>query len=98
MHIQSSKFDFSPSQEKFLNEYKPENRMFTSYKEIYAVKNVFCLSKMNYKELMHLRDNIVLFYGEKLDKTRFSDIKEHDKFMQAMQSITAVIDYQMYNF
>ena len=47
---------------------------------------------------MHLRDNIVLFYGEKLDKTRLSDIKEHDKFMQAMQSITAVIDYQMYNF
>ena len=29
MYIQSSKFDFSPSQEKFLNEYKPENRMFT---------------------------------------------------------------------
>lgn len=96
MHIQSSKFDFSPSQEKFLNEYKPENRMFTSMKEIYAVKNVFCLSKMNYKELMNLRDNIVLFYGEKLDKTRLPDIKEHDKFMQAMQSITTVIDFFIY--
>lgn len=96
MHIQSSKFDFSPSQEKFLNEYKPENRMFTSDKEIYAVKNVFCLSKMNYKELMNLRDNIVLFYGEKLDKTILSDIKEHDKFMQAMQSITTVIDFFIY--
>ena len=96
MHIQSSKFDFLPSQEKFLNEYKPENRMFTSDKEIYAVKNVFCLSKMNYKELMNLRDNIVLFYGKKLDKTRLSDIKEHDKFMQAMQSITTVIDFFIY--
>ena len=96
MYIQSSKFDFSPSQEKFLNEYKPENRMFTSDKEIYAVKNVFCLSKMNYKELINLRDNIVLFYGEKLDKTRLSDIKEHDKFMQAMQSITTVIDFFIY--
>lgn len=96
MHIQSSKFDFSPSQEKFLNEYKPENRMFTSDKEIYAVKNVFYLSKMNYKELMNLRDNIVLFYGKKIDKTRFSDIKEHDKFMQAMQSITTVIDFFIY--
>ena len=96
MYIQSSKFDFSPSQEKFLNEYKPENRMFTSDKEIYAVKNVFCLSKMNYKELMNLRDNIVLFYGKKLDKTRLSDIKEHDKFMQAMQSITTVIDFFIY--
>ena len=96
MYIQSSKFDFSPSQEKFLNEYKPENRMFTSMKETYAVKNAFCLSKMNYKELMHLRDNIVLFYGEKLDKTRLSDIKEHDKFMQAMQSITTVIDFFIY--
>ena len=96
MHIQSYKFDFLPSQEKFLNEYKPENRMFTSDKEIYAVKNVFCLSKMNYKELMNLRDNIVLFYGKKLDKTRFSDIKEHDKFMQAMQSITTVIDFFIY--
>ena len=96
MHIQSSKFDFSSSQEKFLNEYKPENRMFTSDNEIYAVKNVFCLSKMNYKELMDLRNNIVLFYGEKLDKTRFSDIKEHDKFMQAMQSVTSVIDFFIY--
>ena len=96
MHIQSSKFDFLPSQEKFLNEYKPENRMFTSDKEIYTVKNVFCLSKMNYKELMNLRDKIVLFYGEKLDKTRLSDIKEHDKFMQAMQSITTVIDFFIY--
>ena len=96
MYIQSSKFDFSSSQEKFLNEYKPENRMFTSVKETYAVKSVFCLSKMNYKELMNLRDNIVLFYGKKIDKTRFSDIKEHDKFMQAMQSITTVIDFFIY--
>lgn len=97
MHIQSSKFDFSPSQERFLNEYKPENRMFTSTEETYAIKSVFCLSRMNSKELMNLRNTIVWFYSEKLNETRFSDPEEHDKFMQAMQSITAVIDYQMYN-
>lgn len=74
-----------------LRGYNPAKRGFTSEAEFKMIDNHFGLSKMNLLELMNLRDMVVLVYDGWLDDAT-DDFPAQRKLMDAMQSITSVID------
>lgn len=74
-----------------LRGYNPAKRGFTSEAEFKMIDNHFGLSKMNLLELMNLRDMVVLAYDRWLDMAT-DEFQEQRKLMDAMQSITSVID------
>lgn len=74
-----------------LRGYNPAKRGFTSDEEFLMIASHFGLSKMNLLELMNLRDMVVLAYDRWLDMA-IDEFHEQRKLMDAMQSITGVID------
>lgn len=74
-----------------LRGYNPVKRGFTSEEEFKMIDSHFGLSKMTLLELMNLRDMVVLVYGGWLDDAT-DDFKKQRELMDAMQSITNVID------
>ena len=74
-----------------LRDYNPAERGFTSDAEFEMIEEHFSLSKMTLLELMNLRDMVVLVYGGWLDDAT-DDFKKQRALMDAMQSITSVID------
>lgn len=74
-----------------LRGYSPVKRGFTSDAEFLMIASHFGLSKMNLLELMNLRDMVVLAYDRWLDMAT-DEFQEQRKLMDAMQSITGVID------
>lgn len=78
-----------------LRGYNPAKRGFTSEAEFEMVDNHFGLSKMTLLELMNLRDMVVFVYDRWLDDA-MDDFPVQRKLMDAMQSITSVIDWFKY--
>lgn len=74
-----------------LRGYNPVKRGFTSEEEFKMIDSHFGLSKMSLLELMNLRDMVVLSYERWLDMAT-DDFKKQMELIDAMQSITAVID------
>ena len=81
--------------ETFLKSYFPKNRMFTSTMEIDKVnKNLLKSGKqideLDTYEMQEVRNAVVKFYDPFI-------IREDDfKYMSSMQSVTAVIDFFIY--
>lgn len=74
---------------KFLNTYKPENRRFTTMREIKLIEKELDLRNV---DLFETRNNVVKFYHDKMEFERTHGLDYWDT-MEAMQSITAVIDH-----
>lgn len=92
----------------FLSEYKPANWLFTSKEEMkkinraLPVDDAFGMTLEDYAKnksfnyLRMIRDQVVEFYSEKIRKAvRNSD--EEKSLIEAMQSVTGVIDHYIYN-
>lgn len=74
-------------------DFSPANRGVTSFKEVRRVASHFGLDTMTELELLNLRDMVVLVYDRWLDDA-MDDFPAQRKLMDAMQSVTSVIDYQ----
>lgn len=79
----------------FLLNYIPANRIFTSQEEIKQICENLDLNSKSKQELREIRNKVVEFYSPYIDK-QYSENLEHD-YMNAMQSVTAVIDKEIYS-
>lgn len=77
-----------------LKDYAPENMFFTTGEEVARVRQALGLEEMHTElELRNMRDMTVLYYDSKIDRALEHDDKHgFNRLMNAMQSITAVID------
>lgn len=97
--------ELSEAVKSFLTTYKPESEFVTSLKEIRLVEDNLNIESHRH-ELRELRNAVVKFYNELLDDewvTVDDDmyLKDPEKFygfMNAMMSVTAVIDNYAYKF
>lgn len=95
---------FTDSICKFLNDYKPENRMFTSEDEIDLISETLKLYELSYDERCKMRNEVVRYYAELMENEIIYDENGEYKgrthkywdLMQSMQSVTTVIDYYKY--
>lgn len=81
--------------EEFLLKYVPADQDITNREEIDLIIKELNLYSKTKKELHDLRDNIVEFYQPYIDK-QFDKQTDHN-YWQAMLSVTAVIDKQIYH-
>ena len=91
----------------FLSEYKPSHWLFTSKEEMEKINRALLVDDFrmtledyaknkSFNYLRMVRDQVVEFYSEKMRKeVRCSD--EEKSLIEAMQSITGVIDHYIYN-
>ena len=80
----------------FLKEYSPEEKHITSLKEIRLIEDKLNIDNYR-KNLRALRNSVVQFYDELIDK----DPNNRDMmyaYMESMMSVTAVIDNYAYKF
>lgn len=97
--------NLTTEQTNFLLNYTPKDRMFTSSAEIVLIGVMFNLTELTDLEVMLLRNNVVMFYRDKMKEETLFDgngkykgrTELYDKYMIAMQSVTAVIDHVRYN-
>lgn len=88
----------------FLREYTPKNNMYTLKEEIELISNKLGLEGSTTKDLQLLRNEVVTLYTVLLDENIIIDDKGEyvgrtEKYwilMNAMQSVTAVIDHYIY--
>lgn len=88
----------------FLREYTPKNNMYTSKEEIELISNELGLEGMTTEDFQSLRNEVVGLYTELLDENIIVDDKgeyvgrteKYWRLMNAMQSVTAVIDHYIY--
>ena len=80
---------------RFLYEYRPVNRMFTTTDEIKRITESLDLN--NCKHLKELRNSIVKYYTECLEIEDRNTDKYFDLIL-GMQSVTSVIDYYIYGY
>lgn len=78
---------------EFLKDYTPENNFFTSAKEMKLVESVLQLNDKTYEELTEIRNEVVKFYSEIMASV---SREESFEYMDALQSVTAVIDNKIY--
>jgi hypothetical protein len=81
-----------------VKDYCPQDDMFTSNEEIEMLDKHFNLNGMSHLELHNLRDMVVMFWGSRMREERKTNGASDEFFnlMNAMQSITAVIDSFIY--
>lgn len=95
---------FTPAEIEFLNNYQPEDEHMTSMDEIEMISNVFNLDARDRNERMIIRNSVVKFYVELMDKEIMYDsfgeyagrTDKYWKYNTAMMSVTAAIDYFRY--
>ena len=88
----------------FLRNYTPKSNMFTSKEEIELISNELGLDDHTTEDFPLLRNEVVELYTELLDKNIIVDDKgeyvgrteKYWSLLNAMQSVTAVIDHYMY--
>lgn len=88
----------------FLREYTPKNNMYTSKEEIELISNELGLEGMTTEGFRSFRNEVVELYTELLDENIIINDKgeyvgrteKYWSLMNAMQSVTAVIDYYIY--
>lgn len=89
---------------EFLKEYRPVNPHFTSEDEINKIVKHLLIENFPAQYLRKIRNEIVEVYTKWMDQEIMFDVNGNykgrtDKFYQyleAMQSVTAVIDHRMY--
>lgn len=89
---------------KFLKNYKPASRMFTSEDEIDLISETLNLPELDFKERCRTRNEVVRYYTELMDaEVIYDENNEYkgrtDKYwdlINSMQSVTTVIDYYKY--
>lgn len=79
-------------------EYASETAGITSLKEVRQITDHFEIEGKSALDLQNLRDMVVLVYRDwtRVEREK-SNWAEFDRLTDAMQSITAVIDYYKYN-
>ena len=84
--------------ENFLNDYRPADPIFTSFDEVYTIKEkvVAELNSEN-KEItpenvQQVRNQVVMFYDKFFESYTETHTENYAK-MEALQSVTAAIDY-----
>ena len=95
----------TPAHVEFLSSYSPANLHFTSTPEMNLIIERFNLNEIADIEMYNLRNAVVQFYSELLEKEIMFDSNGEykgrtDKFWtynSAMQSVTAVMDHVMYS-
>lgn len=95
---------FTSAEIEFLNNYQPKNEHMTSMDEIEMIGNVFNLDTRDRNERMIIRNSVVKFYVELMDKEIMYDsfgeyagrTDKYWKYNTAMMSVTAAIDYFRY--
>ena len=91
-------YKLSDDQTKFLNEYRPQKRGFTSLKEIKEVKSRLGIgTTIKESDLQYIRNSVVNFYSEKIESVG-NDVNQIMPYMDSMQSVTAVIDAMIYHY
>ena len=88
----------------FLKGYTPKSNMYTSKEEIELISNELGLEGMTTEDFQSLRNEVVELYTELLDENIIVDDKgeyvgrteKYWSLMNAMQSVTAVIDHYIY--
>ena len=91
-------YKLSDDQTKFLNEYRPQKRGFTSLKEIKEVKSRLGIgTTIKESDLQYIRNSVVNFYSEKIESVG-NDVKQVMSYMDSLQSVTAVIDTMIYQY
>lgn len=91
--------------EQFLKIYSPKNKFYTSVEEIELVETKLGIKDKTSDELEELRNAVVRYYTELLDdEVIYNETGEYagrtEKYwvyMDALQSVTAVIDKNIYN-
>lgn len=90
--------ELSQNQIDFLREYAPKDRMFTSSLEMKRIISKFGLDEgISVENMRAIRNSVVRFYSNLQRGLLIGGTEEKlDRNMKALQSVTAVIDYQMY--
>lgn len=90
--------ELSEAVKSFLTTYKPESEFVTSLKEIRLVEDNLNIESHRH-ELRELRNTVVSFYSSLMDDDlRLQDPERFFAYMNAMMSVTAVIDNYAYKF
>lgn len=90
------------SENAFLESYRPEDSMFTSRAEMARVERRLKLADKSLDELRAKRNEVVAFYRDRMATQRYQENgimrygDKFDQYMEAMQSVTAVIDNLIY--
>lgn len=79
-------------EKKFLANYCPEDKHFTSLTEIREVTNQLGLDTKRSTELTAIRNTVVEYYANRMELAGDNKEEVMDRWMSAMQSVTAVID------
>ena len=92
--------ELSQNQLDFLREYAPKDKSFTSSLEMKKIISKFGLDEgIDVEDMRAIRNSVVRFYFNLQRNLLIGGIeneKELDRSMEALQSVTAVIDHQMY--
>lgn len=90
--------------EQFLKMYSPQNKFYTSPKEIKLIETYLSIKDKTIDELEELRNIVVQYYTELLDgEVIYNENNEYigrtEKYwvyIDSLQSVTAVIDNNIY--
>lgn len=82
------------SQAKFLDSYVPKDECCTTGEEMEAVDKALDLSELTIDNLRATRNSVVLFYHDR--RLVEFDSKRYDDLLNAMMSVTAVIDHHIF--
>lgn len=90
--------ELNQNQIDFLREYTPKDKGFTSSLEMKKIISKFGLDEgIGVENMRAIRNSVVRFYSNLQRGLLIGGTEERlDRNMEAMQSVTAVIDYQMY--
>lgn len=84
------------TQQFFLLNYKTEDDMFTSQKEMESVEKALNLSSLTKEELRSVRNDVVFFYHGWVQKLEAEGKEGRDiayNLWNSMSSVTAVVDH-----
>ena len=86
-----------------IKDYFPESHMFTNNNEIGYIQEELCLKQMTRYELQNLRDMVVMVYTDWMenelithDDGEVERTNKYFKYMDALQSVTTVIDNMIF--
>ena len=90
--------ELSQNQLDFLREYAPKDKGFTSSLEMKKIISKFGLDEgLDVEDMRAIRNSVVRFYSNLQRGLLIGGTEEKlDRNMEALQSVTAVIDHQMY--
>lgn len=92
--------------ENFLMNYTPANSHFTSREEIDTIINNMALNTYSYEQLRLVRNAVVEFYTNLMDKEIMYDengeyagrTEKYYQYLCSMGSVTSTIDHYSYSF